>query len=104
LPEKDLKDESYDSFELIMTKMSSVIKMKIKSRNSLYYFFIKDGLIGSDQDDGIALCVWENKHNKTTMKVINIAVSHVAAHSLCTLYLVIKIYIYIKWSCKSNRL
>ena len=47
---KIIKEESYDNFELKMTKMFSVIKMKIKSRNSLYYFFIKDGLIGSDQD------------------------------------------------------
>ena len=47
---KIIKEESYDNFELKMTKMLSVIKMKIKSRNSLYYFFIKDGLIGSDQD------------------------------------------------------
>ncbi|MWP48080.1 hypothetical protein [Gilliamella sp. Pas-s27] len=47
---KILKEESYDKFELIMMKISSVIKRKIKSRNSLYYFFIKDGLIGSDKD------------------------------------------------------
>lgn len=56
---KILKDESYDSFELIMTKMSSVIKMKIKSRNSLYYFFIKDGLIGSIKIWYCLVCVGE---------------------------------------------
>lgn len=47
---KTLKEDIYRQFELTMTMMSTVIKRKIKSRNSKYYFFIKDGLIGSKKD------------------------------------------------------
>jgi len=47
---KILIEELYDKFKLIMMEISSEIEVKIKSRNSSYYFFIKEGLIGSDKD------------------------------------------------------
>lgn len=48
--EKTLVQPSFEKFEKKLTSLAAIIQRKIKTRNSKYYFFIKDGLIGSTKD------------------------------------------------------
>lgn len=47
---KIFKEDVYNKFEGILLGISPMLTYKINSRNSKYYFFIVDGLIGSSKD------------------------------------------------------
>lgn len=47
---KTLIQSSFEKFEKKLVNLTTIIQRKIKTRNSEYYFFIKDGLLGSTKD------------------------------------------------------